>query len=151
MRKFGRIAVFLFLLLATSLVMTGCDASKIMDVISKVATGITEAIPKIKEVIGAVTNALPANTVASNTANVNTNETAANNANVTITNPGDNEEVTNANPATNANPPAAAAAAATGTSVIIRSQAVIIWFASISMVQRKSREEPVLPYLRPQE
>ncbi len=38
-------------MLVSAIFMTGCDASKIMDVISGVAKGITDAMPKIKEVV----------------------------------------------------------------------------------------------------
>lgn len=110
MYKFKRISVFV--LLAAALMTTGCDVSKILDVITKVAGAVTQAVPKIKEVVDTVTNAVPKNTdtATDNTTTTNNEQNAANNANVTITNPGDNEEVTNN--ATNNNTAAANTAGA---------------------------------------
>ncbi|NCB37774.1 MAG: hypothetical protein EOM80_03310 [Erysipelotrichia bacterium] len=120
MRKYRSFAVFVLLL--ASLTMTGCDASKIIDVISNVAKGVSEAIPKIKEVIDTVSNAIPQNTdtATDNTANTGTEENAGNNANVTITNPGDDEEIAAAPANTTAQ--TTAAATATGGNVALKSR-----------------------------
>jgi len=82
----------------SSFFMTGCDASKILDVIQKVAEGVQKAIPAIKEVIDTVSNTV--NSTNTDTATDNTatatatrTETDANNALVTVTNPTDDEEV----------------------------------------------------------
>lgn len=122
--RFFKALAFILILAVASVTMSGCDAGEIMDVISKVATGVQEAIPKIKEVIDTVSNVLPKNnnTANNNTANNNTTEqTAANNANVKITSAGDDEDVT---PAANQTAPAAAAPtapAATGLTAKIAS------------------------------
>lgn len=50
------------MLLAVSITMTGCDASKILDTISKVASAVQTAIPKVKEVVDTISSALPNNT-----------------------------------------------------------------------------------------
>ncbi len=89
------------MLLLGAIFMTGCDASQIIDVISKVAEGVQKAIPAIKEVINTVSSAV-SNTnkdTADNTATQNTTNTAQetdkkeNDAAVTVTNPTDDEEV----------------------------------------------------------
>lgn len=111
------------MLLVASMFMTGCDASKIMDVITKVADGVSKAVPKIKEVIDTVSNVIPKNTdtATNNTNTANNEQNAANNANVTITNPGDNEEVTTnqaaANNTTNNNTTANASQARIASSI----------------------------------
>ncbi len=100
---------FLTLLAAVSITMTGCDASSIIDTISKVADGITKAMPAVKEVVNTVTNAIPQNTdtATNNTANnTNTEQNANNNATVNITSAGDDEDISTNNnntaaPATN--------------------------------------------------
>jgi len=96
--RFFKALTFIVLMGLVSVSMTGCDASKIIDVISKVAEGVQKAIPAIKEVVNTVSNALPQNTnndtTANNTTTNNNNEqTASNNANVTITSAGDDEDV----------------------------------------------------------
>jgi cell wall-associated NlpC family hydrolase len=117
MRRFNLPA--LFLLLVFSVFTTGCDVAKIMDVVTKVAEGISKAAPAIQDAVKTISEALPTNTNnttnADDTAAANNGEQPANNANVTITNPGDQEEVsantTNA-AATNA------AAARTGSTAV---------------------------------
>lgn len=96
MRQCKRFAVLLMVI--SSFFMTGCDASKILDVIQKVAEGVQKAIPAIKEVINTVSNTV--NSTNTDTASNNTStatatrtETDANNASVTVTNPTDDEEV----------------------------------------------------------
>lgn len=90
MKNCKRLSVVL--ILVASMFMTGCDASKIMEVITNVAKGVGEAIPKIKEVIdtvgGAVGNANTANT------DTNTEQTANNGAAATVNTAGDNEDLT---------------------------------------------------------
>lgn len=86
------------ILLVSSIFTTGCDASKIMDVITKVAEGIQKAMPAIKEVIdtvkGVVGNDDNTNTAANNNTDnqqpAETNQT--NDANVVVIDP-DKEEV----------------------------------------------------------
>lgn len=89
------------MLLLGAIFMTGCDASQIIDVISKVAEGVQKAIPAIKEVINTVSSAV-SNTnkdTANNTATQNTTSTAQetdrkeNDASVVVTSPSDDEEV----------------------------------------------------------
>ena len=110
----------------SSFFMTGCDASKILDVIQKVAEGVQKAIPAIKQVIDTVSNTVNStntDTAVNNTASTTTiiPETNANNASVTVTNPTDDEEVgtstststaTNTATSTNTNTSAAEAALA---------------------------------------
>ncbi len=95
--RFFKALTFIVLMGLVSVSMTGCDASKILDVISKVAEGVQKAIPAIKEVVNTVGNALPQNTdtaTNNNTTTTTNNEQAAgNNANVTITSAGDEEDV----------------------------------------------------------
>lgn len=107
------------LLAVVSVTMSGCDASKIMDVITKVAEGVQQAVPKIKEVIDTVKNVIPTNTdtATNNTAtnNTNTEQNAANNANVNITSAGDDEDIgnnTTTNNVTATNPAATTSTAA---------------------------------------
>ncbi|MDD3147253.1 MAG: hypothetical protein PHD82_08125 [Candidatus Riflebacteria bacterium] len=117
--RFFRALSFVLLLAVVSITMTGCDANSIMDVITKVAEGVQQAIPKIKEVIDTVSNAFPQNTdTATNNTATNTGgeQNAANNANVTITSAGDDEDVTGATNTNQAAAPAAAAAAAPASS-----------------------------------
>ena len=115
--RFFNASLFLVMLLAVSITMTGCDASKILDTISKVASAVQTAIPKVKEVVDTISSALPNNTnTADNTANTTatnntTEQTNANNANVKITSAGDDEDIGTTNNTT-AN---TAAAAATNT------------------------------------
>lgn len=79
--------------------MTGCDASQIIDVISKVAEGVQKAIPAIKEVINTVSSAVSNNNnnnTASNTATINTaqeTDKKETDASVVVTSPTDDEEV----------------------------------------------------------
>lgn len=116
--RYFKACLFLVMLLAVSITMSGCDASKILDTISKVASAVQQAIPKVKEVVDTISSALPNNTnTADNTANTNNTNTTeqnnANNANVKITSAGDDEDIGNNNTTTtNA---AAAAAPATGS------------------------------------
>ncbi len=96
MRQCKRFAVLLMVI--SSFFMTGCDASKILDVIQKVAEGVQKAIPAIKEVIDTVSNTVNStntDTTTNNTATATSTstETDANNASVTVTNPTDDEEV----------------------------------------------------------
>lgn len=89
------------MLLLGAIFMTGCDASQIIDVISKVAEGVQKAIPAIKEVINTVSNAVSSTNkdTADNTATQNTTNTAQetdkkdNDASVVVINPTDEEEV----------------------------------------------------------
>ncbi len=124
MRQCKRFAVLLMVI--SSFFMTGCDASKILDVIQKVAEGVQKAIPAIKQVIDTVSNTVNStntDTAVNNTASTTTTipETNANNASVTVTNPTDDEEVgtstststaTNTATSTNTNTSAAEAALA---------------------------------------
>jgi len=88
-------------MLLGAIFMTGCDASQIIDVISKVAEGVQKAIPAIKEVIDTVSNAVSDTNKdpADNTATQNTTNTAQetdkkeNDASVIVINPTDEEEV----------------------------------------------------------
>jgi flagellum-specific peptidoglycan hydrolase FlgJ len=97
MRKFRKLA--LIMALVSAVFMTGCDASKILETITKVAEGIQQAIPKIKEVVDTVSNAF--NGVANNNTNTNTNtnttaeQNANNNATVQVNTAGDQEDLNN--------------------------------------------------------
>ncbi|PKL41623.1 MAG: hypothetical protein CVV41_17885 [Candidatus Riflebacteria bacterium HGW-Riflebacteria-1] len=98
MRQFRRNAVLM--LLVASFFMTGCDAQQILDVISKIATGVQQAMPAIKNVVDAFgqvannVNNAPADNPAA--ANNNNEQAAANNANVVTIDP-NAENVGNAN------------------------------------------------------
>lgn len=80
MNNFKKFTVIM--LLVSSFFMTGCDMAQIIDVISKVAEGVTKAIPAIKGVVDTIKGALPNNdnpatasattTVATTTATVTT-------------------------------------------------------------------------------
>lgn len=101
MRQFKRVP--LLLLLVASFFLTGCDADKILDVITRVAEGVQKAMPAIKEAVNTIQQAFPQNDNApanNNTTATNTEEDANNNANVVVTSPGDEEEVSPA-PANN--------------------------------------------------
>jgi hypothetical protein len=71
--------------------MTGCDAQQIMDVVSKIADGVQQAMPAIKNVVDAFgqvannVNNAPADNPAA--ANNNNEQAAANNANVITIDP----------------------------------------------------------------
>ncbi len=92
MRNFQRFS--LLMLLGSSLFLTGCDASKILDIISKVAEGVQKAIPAIKEVVNTVQQALPQqDNTQTTTTPASTENTAQNDAAVVVTNPGDQEEI----------------------------------------------------------
>ncbi|OGK08820.1 MAG: hypothetical protein A2W80_01570 [Candidatus Riflebacteria bacterium GWC2_50_8] len=100
MRQFRRYAVLM--LLVASFFMTGCDAQQILDVIGKIANGVQQAMPAIKNVVdtfGQVANN-DNNAPADNTAAANNNneQAAANNANVVTIDP-NAENVGNANTA----------------------------------------------------
>ncbi|MFZ5949094.1 MAG: hypothetical protein ACOYXC_00195 [Candidatus Rifleibacteriota bacterium] len=95
-----------FVMMVASLFMTGCDASKIMETISKVAEGIQKAAPAIKEVVNTVSglfgnnnnNAAANDNAATNTANTNNNaenkdaETTANNDATAVVNTATDKE-----------------------------------------------------------
>jgi hypothetical protein len=75
MQKLRRLSVIL--LLVSSLFMTGCDATQILDVISKVAQGVQQAMPAIQNVVNTFSNIFGNN----NNNNNNNNNTAVNNTN----------------------------------------------------------------------
>lgn len=89
-----KLIVFSLLLLAFSIVNTGCDVQQVMDVVSRVAQGVQQAAPAINNAVNAVQNVTQAVNSATNTTTRNPDAPATNNANVTITNPGDQEDVT---------------------------------------------------------
>lgn len=94
MKKFKRLSVLL--MIVASMFMTGCDASKILEMVGKVAQGIQQAIPAVKGVIDQVANgtaAINTNTVASGTGNIFTD--LINGANTTINTAGDQEDLNN--------------------------------------------------------
>ncbi len=118
MKQFKKLGVFMLLL--ASLLMTGCDAQQIIDVIGKIADGVQQAMPAIKNIVDAFGGVMnndnaPADDAAA--ANNNNEQPAANNANVITIDP-DRENVGNANaaPATARRP----AAAATGNAQTTR-------------------------------
>ena len=90
--KFSRNFSFI-MLLVVAVSLTGCDAGQILDTISKVASGVAEAIPKVREVINSVGNAIQStnNTAENETPanNGNAEQNAPNNAAVRITSAGD--------------------------------------------------------------
>lgn len=110
MRKFKLLPICMMLIAVMFTV--GCDVAQIMDVVTKVADGIQQAAPAIGEAINSIKNIIPNNGGAADNTNTNTNneQPANNNANVRITNPGDQEEVGNTAAA-----PAVAANATAGT------------------------------------
>ena len=98
MRQFKRFSVLM--LIAAAMLTTGCDATKILDVITKVAEGVQKAIPAIKEVVNTVQQVTQGDNTATPAPNTPATETPAkNDATVVVTNPGDEEEVGN-NPTT---------------------------------------------------
>ncbi|EKD82776.1 MAG: hypothetical protein ACD_39C01106G0003 [uncultured bacterium] len=100
MRQFRRFAVLM--LLVASFFMTGCDAQQILDVISKIATGVQQAMPAIKGVVDAFGGVASGTADVANNdaaaANNNNEQAAANNANVVTIDP-NAENVGNANTA----------------------------------------------------
>ena len=78
MKKLRRLSVIL--LLVSSLFMTGCDATQILDVISKVAQGVQQAMPAIQNVVNTFSNIFGNNNNNNNNNNDN-NNTAVNNTN----------------------------------------------------------------------
>jgi len=91
------------MLLVVSIFMTGCDATQIVDVITKVADGIKQAAPAIKQAVDAVkgifgndnnNNAATNNTATPTQAPQETNTT--NPATVTVSDARDTEDITNA-------------------------------------------------------
>ena len=94
--KFSRNFSFI-MLLVVAVSLTGCDAGQILDTISKVASGVAEAIPKVREVINSVGNAIQStnNTAENETPanNGNAEQNAPNNAAVRITSAGDDEDI----------------------------------------------------------
>ena len=74
MKKLRHLSVIL--LLVSSLFMTGCDATQILDVISKVAQGVQQAMPAIQNVVNTFSNIF-----GNNNNNNNNNNTAVNNTN----------------------------------------------------------------------
>ena len=95
MRQFKQFS--LLMLIVSSLFMTGCDAGKILDIISKVAEGIQQAMPAIREVVNTVQQTFPQDNRAAaddNTQTTASPETASKkDAAVVVTSPGDDEEV----------------------------------------------------------
>ncbi|MBU1105753.1 MAG: hypothetical protein KKB51_03710 [Candidatus Riflebacteria bacterium] len=91
MKKLRKLLVVL--LLVSSVLMTGCDASKIIEVIGKVAQGVQQAMPAIKNVIDTFTNALGNN----DNANNNTQQPAVQQPAETNTNTGANVSVVDPN------------------------------------------------------
>ncbi|MEW6710738.1 MAG: hypothetical protein AB1403_13005 [Candidatus Riflebacteria bacterium] len=90
--------------MVASIFMVGCDASKIMETITKVAEGIQKAAPAIKEVVDTVSQvangANNTNTTNTNT-NTNTEQTTTNDAGTTINTAGDDEDIAGNNTNTN--------------------------------------------------
>ncbi|MFZ5951627.1 MAG: hypothetical protein ACOYXC_13035 [Candidatus Rifleibacteriota bacterium] len=85
------------LLIVSSIFTTGCDASKIMEVITKVAEGIQKVVPVVKEVIDTISGATNNDNNNTNTATNTNTDTAAdtdnNNDGVIVVDPTDNEDV----------------------------------------------------------
>ncbi|PKL43077.1 MAG: hypothetical protein CVV41_11780 [Candidatus Riflebacteria bacterium HGW-Riflebacteria-1] len=73
MKKLRRLSVIM--LLVCSVFMTGCDASQIVEVIGKIAQGVQQAMPAIKNVVDTFSN------IFGNDNNNNNNNAAVNNAN----------------------------------------------------------------------
>ena len=95
-RKHVARRMLVLLLLIFPIFMTGCDASKIIEAISKVAQGIQQAIPAVKEVVNAISGNSTntnTNTTTNTAANTDTESSASDDANVIVINPED-EEVT---------------------------------------------------------
>lgn len=88
MKQLRKLCVLM--LLVASFFMTGCDAQQILDVISKVAEGVQQAMPAIRNVVDTFNNvANNINTTAADDTNTNTDneQNAANNANVITIDP----------------------------------------------------------------
>jgi hypothetical protein len=91
--------ILVYLIIIASVFTTGCDASKILDTISKVAQGIQNAMPAIKEVVNTFQNAFSSNNDNNNAVNDNTNNDTPpevsddNDAATVVLDPTDTEEV----------------------------------------------------------
>ncbi len=83
----------LFVLLVFSLFSTGCDVQQIMDVVTNVAQGVSQAAPAIQEAVNTISQVIPNNNNNNNTTAAPAEQTGGNGANVVIANPGDQEEV----------------------------------------------------------
>ena len=92
MHRFRKVSV-LFLLVG-SLFFTGCDASKITDVIQKITTGIQQAIPAIQNIITSIQGAI--NGTQANTSAPITTTTKSNTAATTTTTTKSNTAATTA-------------------------------------------------------
>ncbi len=113
------------MLLVASFLMTGCDAQQILDVISKVANGVQQAMPAIRDVVntfnGVVNNTNQVGADDTAAANNNNNEqAAANNANVVTIDP-NREDIGTGNTGTAAANQAAASAGTAQTARIASS------------------------------
>lgn len=112
MKQLKKLSVLMLLL--ASLFMTGCDAQQILDVITKIADGVQQAMPAIKEIVNAFDGVMNTNNAPADDAPAvanNNEQAAANNANVITIDP-DRENVGNVNRANAPARPAATAAAA---------------------------------------
>ncbi|MFZ5952463.1 MAG: hypothetical protein ACOYXC_17310 [Candidatus Rifleibacteriota bacterium] len=84
----------LLMAMVASIFMVGCDASKIMETITKVAEGIQKAAPAIQEVVNTVSQVTNgANNTNNDTTNTNTEQTNTNGAGTTINTAGDDEDL----------------------------------------------------------
>ena len=84
----------LFILMVFSLFSTGCDVQQIMDVVTNVAQGVSQAAPAIQDAVNTISQVIPNNgNNNNNTAAAPAEQTGGNGANVVIGNPGDQEEV----------------------------------------------------------
>lgn len=87
-------------LIASMIFFTGCDASKILDTISRVAGAVQQAIPAIKQVVDTVSNAVQGvsnpgsvSSPTNNPAATNNPEQSSNPAGTTVATPGDQEDL----------------------------------------------------------
>lgn len=82
------------LLVISTIFMVGCDASKIMETITKIADGIKQAAPAIQEVVNTVSNITNGISNATNTnTNTNTEQTNTNTAGTTVASANDQEDL----------------------------------------------------------
>ncbi len=119
MQRFKKLSIFM--LLTASMFLTGCDASKIMEVVNQISQGIQQAVPAIQQVISTVqtaandiSSAFPSqNTNTNTTTNTTPTENNTNtNAQTQITSAGDQETPTQTSTSTGTSTSPSAAEAA---------------------------------------
>ena len=101
MKQLKKFAVLM--MICASVLMTGCDASQIMETISKVAEGIQNAIPAIRDVVNSFSSAFSNNnndntqtdsvSTSTSTSNIAENDEDEDNASTIVLDPTDKEDL----------------------------------------------------------